>query len=144
MAFPRKFDHDEARRRHAVGESVASIARSCGVSHGAVACVVDPAKNARRRERSKRWMHENYRVRCAGGCGTVVWKAPDRSGYCIPCAGELRRTAEHGTESKYSQGCRCDECRVASVAARRARRAANREATRAYDRAYKQRTRIAA
>lgn len=45
--------------------------------------------------------------------------------------------AEHGTESGYSVGCRCDRCREASAAARRRRRYANIEVARAYDREYK-------
>jgi hypothetical protein len=49
--------------------------------------------------------------------------------------------ADHGTESKYFAGCRCDECRRASAAGRRRRRHENLEASRAYDRAYKARTR---
>jgi hypothetical protein len=34
------------------------------------------------------------------------------------------RTIIHGTEGGYVNGCRCEECRVASAAARRARRLA--------------------
>lgn len=43
--------------------------------------------------------------------------------YCQACRRELNRP-EHGTESRYGGGCRCDECRSASTAGRRARRAA--------------------
>lgn len=62
---------------------------------------------------------------------------------CLACY-ERDRAAEHGTESCYSSGCRCADCRRASAAARRDRRAANRSAARAYDRAYRARRRQAA
>lgn len=50
---------------------------------------------------------------------------------------KVRPKAAHGTESKYRGGCRCEPCRMASVAARRKRRHANPEATRQYDNQYR-------
>lgn len=66
-------------------------------------------------------------------CGAPIWETSRaRTGLCAACLAVSRRTAEHGTETRYNRGCRCDECRAASAAARRRRRAANLEATRAY------------
>jgi hypothetical protein len=42
---------------------------------------------------------------------------------------------EHGTETNYWRGCRCEECRSAANRARRARRDRNAAATRAYNQA---------
>jgi hypothetical protein len=65
-AYLRKFDHDEARKRHASGESVAALAREYGVTWSAVQRVVDPitreraalssaARFARHGNRSQYW-----------------------------------------------------------------------------------------
>lgn len=42
--------------------------------------------------------------------------------YCQSCFAATRKRAEHGTESRYARGCRCDECRSAATSARRQRR----------------------
>lgn len=55
------------------------------------------------RERNKEWRHRTGRNR-------------PREVYVAEIA------AQHGTESKYSRGCRCDECRVAANTARNERR----------------------
>jgi hypothetical protein len=52
---------------------------------------------------------------------------------------DAERAAQHGTESKYRAGCRCESCRRAATQARRERRRANREAANAYDREYRRR-----
>lgn len=51
--------------------------------------------------------------------------------------------AKHGTESRYSRGCRCSDCKQAATTARRVRRNENLEASRAYYRAYSARKRAA-
>lgn len=65
-----------------------------------------------------------YKTPCSG-CGAPVWRRglKPTTGLCRRCLGETRRTAVHGTESRYTGGCRCDECRGASRDARRRRRA---------------------
>jgi hypothetical protein len=45
--YERKFDHDEARRRHAAGESIAALAREYNVSHTAIRRAVDPITRER-------------------------------------------------------------------------------------------------
>lgn len=56
-------------------------------------------------------------------CGAPIWGFAGRTGLCRPCLGRSRRTAEHGTESRYGRGCRCEACKAASAASRRKRRA---------------------
>lgn len=41
---------------------------------------------------------------------------------CGSCYAETCRIDHHGTESLYSKGCRCEECRAAAAANRRLRR----------------------
>lgn len=67
------------------------------------------------------------RVPCLG-CGTLIYYGAQRTGYCVQCIGKARRKPlVHGTEMGYrKKGCRCDECRAASAAARRERRATAR------------------
>ncbi len=118
----RKFDHDEARDRHAKGEGIAPLAREYGVAWAAVARVVD--------ERVRRKMHaqslanlERRRMPCRGGCGVLVWQhGPRRTGYCPQCLGEKRNVVNHGTESEYRDGCRCPLCTQAASEAKRQRR----------------------
>lgn len=121
----RKFDHDDAQRRHAAGEKIAALAREYGVSWTAVARVVDPEL------RQKMATHctanlERRRTPCLGGCGARVWiHHAGHSGYCPKCLGEKRRAEngpQHGTVNEYRLGCRCGECRRASNEARRDRR----------------------
>jgi hypothetical protein len=66
-------------------------------------------------------------------CGEPCWAGTKstkivRSGLCRKCAGIAKRTAEHGTESRYSRGCKCRPCRDAAARARRERRAKHRVA----------------
>lgn len=127
---PRTFDYDQAARRHAAGESINAIARSLGVSHHAIKYAIDEDFRIRANEKAVAYGMENYRELCKGGCGALVWikgKAHTPTGYCATCSGLLRRTAEHGTESKYrNHGCRCDECRAAATKAKRDRRTRSR------------------
>lgn len=121
----RTFDHDEARALYASGAwTQAALATKFGVSAARINQILDPQRKARVDAASLEWLHENYRLPCANECGTLVWKrgTNDQTGLCRVCFGLSRRTAEHGTESKYSQGCRCAECRAAASKAKRGRR----------------------
>lgn len=64
----RKFDHDEARRRYAAGETKAGIARDFGVTRTAVLRVVSPGYRAKQEVRLAEY-YERNRVPCEG-CGT--------------------------------------------------------------------------
>jgi hypothetical protein len=122
---PRKFDHDEARRRHKAGETAAALAREFGVSHTAVLRAVNP-KIRKRLDSYSLEYNRDHRTPCLGGCGRLVWTyaTPEASGYCPQCSGALRRTAPHGTETRYTgpDKCRCEPCRLAATAAKKARR----------------------
>ena len=67
-----------------------------------------------------------------------------RADYVAAVRAAAEARDNHGTETRYSAGCRCDACRAAQNDARRRRRHENLEETRAYDRAYRARRRAAA
>lgn len=46
-----------------------------------------------------------------------------------PVLSKARKVARHGTNSKYTSGCRCDECRAAATAYARERRERKRQET---------------
>lgn len=122
----RKFDHDEARRRHQAGESIADLAREMGVTWAGMARVVD-ARVGRQMDAQCVRNIERRREPCRGGCGRLVWMhTHGRSGYCPRCLAEKRRQEsgpQHGTENEYTHwGCRCGPCRLAASEAKRQRR----------------------
>jgi hypothetical protein len=121
MAAPRRFDHDEARRRYAAGESQPALAREYGVSVQSVFRVVTPNRQ-RVLEHEIDYQRRRLRVPCPGGCGAVVWKRSGRIPLCPVCTGKARRKVEHGTPGRYRRGCHCDVCRAAATADRRERR----------------------
>jgi len=98
-------------------------------------CRCDACRDAQTRYLRERGTGSYRRDMCACGNRKTVGRKQ-----CRACR-DAERAAQHGTESGYSAGCRCDECRAASAAARRRRRAADPEHTRAYDRSYKRRVR---
>lgn len=124
MSRPRTFDYAEAKRRYAAGETLASISRALGVSFHAAKYAVDEDFRYSANAKGRKWAETNYRRPCAGtGCTRLVWtKAKGQTGLCPKCLGLSRRTAVHGSESKYRQGCRCGRCRTAMSTARRERR----------------------
>lgn len=122
MGAPRRFDHDEARARHAAGEKAAVLAREYGVTKKSIYDVVSPVDHEQRNEYAREYQRRTQRVTCPGGCGALVWRRHGRVPLCPACTGVARRTAEHGTESRYSRGCRCDACRKAAGVARGIRR----------------------
>lgn len=130
MAAPRKFDYDDARRRYANGESGIALAAEYGVSSQAVYRAVNDKMRERMDDAASAYMRD-HRTICKGGCGRLVWTyaMAHRSGYCPTCNGLRLRAAEHGTEVRYSSPykCRCDLCRQAASAAKRARREASRQ-----------------
>jgi hypothetical protein len=90
--YERKFDHDEARRRHAAGEGVAALARDYGVSYTAVQEVVDSAFRERAAERSRISQHTTCE-RCGAECLKETHRAR-RSGVrrlCRRCIMRERR-----------------------------------------------------
>lgn len=67
MAAPRRFDHDEARRRYAAGERVSDLAREYGVTDKAIYLVVSD-RCAASHERARANYYARRRVPCEA-CG---------------------------------------------------------------------------
>jgi hypothetical protein len=110
------------------------------VQHGTVneyanfGCRCDLCKSA-----MAEYQKERREVPCVE-CGRPRWSRANGTGLCEECwIEQARRPITHGTQSGYKKGCRCDECRAVSNAARSRHRLANIEASRAYDREYKRR-----
>lgn len=126
----RRFDHDEAFARWQAGESFVELAAGYGVGYNAVRQAVlrrDPAH----RERMNTYSRERLRKPCIRGCGRLAWHHMGRPGVCAECArAERRAQAEaqdnHGTETRYKLGCRCEICRKGASDAKRRRREASR------------------
>lgn len=78
------------------------------------------------------------------GCGRTIYGRYRPGSLCRRCRAEARTIPIeelHGTETGYSRGCRCEQCRAAVAAARRARREADRDRDNAYMRLYRLRKR---
>ncbi len=75
------------------------------------------------REAATAYLREQTAVPCAAGCGRNVWGRYRPGAMCRTCIAEAMRTAEHGTESRYTNsGCRCGPCTRAANSARAERR----------------------
>jgi predicted transcriptional regulator len=88
--YPRKFDWDVAKRMHAAGGSLRSIAKALGVSPAAIDRVVNPQRFERMRESLER--------RQAIGSGT-----------CVDCGAPISRNYTRVVE-------RCMECAAVDAA----------------------------
>lgn len=101
--YQRRFDHDEARRRYAAGESVAALAREYGVTESAVYLVVSAKQAA-----SARALHERYRTadRCerCGAVKSLFSRYTSGSRLCRSCAMDDRATSVREGEL------RCSSC----------------------------------
>jgi hypothetical protein len=134
MARPPKFDHDEAYARWQAGETFAELALAYDVTDSAVYQVVkrrDPEWVAAHNRYHREWQRKNYRQPCVRGCGRLAWWTVRTNGRCRECFHAERRAEadardNHGTESRYSRGCRCPECRAQASDAKRRRREASR------------------
>lgn len=89
--YQRAFDHDEAIALHAADPktwTLQRLAEHFGVSDSAIDRVVNPRRRKQMQEHSNRWLHENRREPCKGGCGRLVWTTvKGRSGLCPRCLG---------------------------------------------------------
>lgn len=126
----RTFDYDEATVRRAAGESVKELAAAYGVSVYAIYRATNPDYRARQ----DALVYEALKAKrkpCLGCCGRLVWMhVAGRTGYCPKCLaakGRAERGPNHGSESEYSYGCRCDLCKAASAEAKRLRRHRSRQ-----------------
>ncbi len=156
----RKFDHDEAKRRNAAGESAASLAREYGVSTTAVLAVVSQRIRASM-DRAKERIRQSGRCERCGGPKNGLSSYSHGANLCRSCAFDDLATSVRDTELRCSK-CRewkpdedfprnrsesirrrgrHDQCRACNTIARRAHRRRNREADNTYQREYNRRRR---
>lgn len=134
MSGPRRFDHEEAYARWQAGELPSKIAASYGVSVSAVYQLIarrDPEKRKRLNDYEREHQRAKLMKPCVRGCGRLAWHMRGRSGVCAVCKraeqhAEALAQDNHGTETRYKLGCRCDLCRAGVAAAKRRRREASR------------------
>lgn len=104
--YPRKFDHDEARRLRVMeGWSYARLARHFRVSRAGVARVVNPDVRRRMPEYTDRWVMGGECRACGGPC------ARNHRDYCRKCASERSRTRFRYDELGQLAGIRCITCK---------------------------------
>lgn len=167
--YARKFDHDEARARHAAGESVSALAEAYGVTYNAVDRVVKPGRLEIEARARARYTEKQVCDVCGGRAWKQAQRTDDGRNLCRSCRGKERRTRfteVDGGVHALCFGCRkvkpldefpggvrfrdvrpkgvSGECRACQTRKRRERRHANPEATLAYHRSYRRRRKQAA
>ena len=106
----RRFDHDEAVRRRAAGETVAALAAEYGVTESAIYLAVkratDPGWKERNNAHSRDYQRRTLKTGTCTACGATIWRRPDRNptGLCLRCLGESRRVTVRAA------ALRCSEC----------------------------------
>ena len=73
------------------------------------------------RKANTAYLNSRNAAPCAS-CGRTINARYRPGAVCRECRTLASRTAEHGTETVYNWGCRCDACRHAASEARRKRR----------------------
>lgn len=157
MGRARTFDYDEARRRHAAGESYASLGREFGVSQQAVTRACDDGVRTRMDRASAEWIRSG---RCPD-CGRPATRhGLQKQLRCRTCAAHLKTTSVRDSElqcvvcrewkpddefprsvAEPQRRSRHTNCRACCTVQRREYRQRNPEKERAYQRAYKRKRR---
>lgn len=157
--YERAFDHDEARSLREAGWSYGRLAEHFGVSETAVQRVCKPALRKRQDEQTKKWIKENRREPCRGGCGRLVWMmSKGRTGLCQAClaeqlaadgvrpeellcrkCGAWKPDEEFTRQERRTRRGRRSWCRGCETEARRRHRATHEEQERKTSREYKRR-----
>jgi hypothetical protein len=88
--YKRKFDREEARRRHAAGETLSALAREYGVTPVAVSRIITDERIARDRAREAEWKRQSVCPDCGGPATRVNLRDSHR---CKRCAGIASRTS---------------------------------------------------
>jgi hypothetical protein len=92
--YVRRFDHEEAVRRHAAGETIAALADAYGVTYEAVRHAVTPGLKDRNVENDRRW-RTGVCERCGGPAMRLVSGKrkhnPDGRVLCRSCRPVLKR-----------------------------------------------------
>jgi hypothetical protein len=100
--YVRKFDWDEARRRHAAGETLAEIARDLGVTPNAVRFAVNDRARIRAELRASAWQM----LGACPDCGARASRnGTDGQHRCTACAAKLKATSVRDRELQ------CMRCR---------------------------------
>lgn len=111
--YVRKFDHDEARRRYAAGESKTALAREYSVSSTAVARVVD----RRVAKRMYAYTRAGFLSVCEECRGPAIHnpynkrRAADGRILCHVCRGKAARTALEYTPGGVAVAAWCAACK---------------------------------
>lgn len=158
--YVRKFDWEEARARHAAGETIVALAREYGVSNTAVRHALFPAERRANAERIAKIQRSGTCPDCGGPSSFNYTSGSHRCRTCDARAkattareGELlcctckewkpdedfpwNRSRTLGRRGRHAQ------CRCCLTIARREYRHRNPERERAYSRAYKRKRRSA-
>lgn len=105
--YCRKFNHEDARRRYAAGETLAGIARALGVSERAVKIAVDEKTRIRDYERTLAWM----RAGVCPDCGQPATRfSKTRQLRCQECASKRRRRSVRVDGEGNLVAIRCFDC----------------------------------
>lgn len=88
--YRRKFDHEQALALIDAGWTRRAVAAKFGVSVSRIEQIKHRRRDPEWHERDiayrRKWICENARAPCAGGCGTMVWTQGTRySGFCASC-----------------------------------------------------------
>ena len=154
--YTRKFDWEEAQRRHEDGESYTSLALDYGVSKAAVRLACDDEARRKMAEHSAIWQRSGS----CPDCGAQTTHRSEGDARCRSCHAKTRAISVRDLElqcitcrewkpdqdfarnvAEPARRGRHTQCRGCSTISRREHRQRNREADNAYSRAYKRRKR---
>ena len=92
MAAPRRFDHDEARRRYAAGETRRALAAEYGVTTGAVYLATDWHARARGAASASEWQKLGRCPDCGAPATRLRFKEGVHQNRCVECSAAARAT----------------------------------------------------
>lgn len=112
--YKRRFDHDEARRLHALDPkefSAWKLAKKFGVSYQAIRRVIDPEFAVVFDARAQRALYVPC-VKCGRPCSKHMQRhVAERGHYCIKCAGKENRTRFREDSAGNIVEVRCTTCK---------------------------------
>lgn len=100
--YARKFDHEEAKRLHERGMSIAAIAEKLGASHSGVKRVVDPVYRELLAARTRSYVRSGS----CPDCGTQTTYHRDGDSRCVKCAAKLRSKVDEEQGLAYCPKCK--------------------------------------
>ena len=154
--YVRKFDHDEARRRHAAGETMAALAREYRCSANWMRAIIRPEVAAKLAATSAAFMKSGvcvdcgtqitmYNKRCHGcNSAAAVTTVRDDELRCVTCQEWKPDTAYPKNVTEPHRRGRHNTCTACQTRQRRDYRHRHREQENAYSREYQRRRRMSA